>query len=102
MELTGPPDLLYPGWWHPRWVPLLNVGNRDLLCIDLAPGPSGWDGQLIYFWHEGTENHVVAISWQSYLAAFAEDLEAGHYTYTGGKLQPVDERTHQRRWLRVE
>lgn len=68
------------GWWYPEWVPILEFGNGDALCIDLAPEPAGQIGQVIEFWHEtGSRNMAVAPSWQAFLVAFADDLEEGKY-----------------------
>jgi cell wall assembly regulator SMI1 len=93
-----------PVWWYPKWIPLLEFGNGDGICIDLAPGPTGQSGQLISFWHEDASmNAPIAPSWQAYLSAFADDLEAGRYTIDQwGNLATEDDLAFQSRWTWVD
>ncbi|HEY7348277.1 MAG TPA: SMI1/KNR4 family protein [Ktedonobacterales bacterium] len=91
-------------WWCPKWIPLLEFGNGDGLYVDLAPGPKGRSGQLVSFWHEDASmNDLVAPSWQAYLSAFADDLEAGKYFIDEwDDLATTDDLTQQARWTWVD
>jgi cell wall assembly regulator SMI1 len=83
------PDLFREGdfhplgnlWWHPKWIPLLELGDGDMLCVDLAPEAGGTRGRVISWWHDdSSQNQVIAPSWQVFLARFADDLEMGEYS----------------------
>lgn len=85
-DLAGGQDLevppagpLRPGAWHPRWIPFMNDGAGASLCLDLAPGPGGQVGQVIYQdWELGTIGPLAPnLYW--YLAFFATELEDGEY-----------------------
>jgi cell wall assembly regulator SMI1 len=66
-------------WWSPGWVPLTRSATGDNHCLDLAPGPQGKYGQVIQFIHNHGARPVVAAGFEEWLAAFADDLEAGKY-----------------------
>jgi cell wall assembly regulator SMI1 len=66
-------------WWNVRWIPFTHDGGGNHQCLDLDPAPGGNAGQVINFDHEVGATGVLAPSFRAYLAAFADDLEAGCY-----------------------
>lgn len=65
--------------WHPQWIPFMSDGAGDYLCLDLAPGPGGDVGQVIYQGKETDGWGPFAPSLYWYLAFFATELEDGDY-----------------------
>ncbi len=70
------------------WIPFVNFGNGDFLCVDLDPGAAGTRGQIIEYCHDDDHRGPLAASLTAYLAAIAEDMEAGHYRFADGALTP--------------
>jgi cell wall assembly regulator SMI1 len=86
LDGTGQPVLVRAETWNIRWIPLLE-SNGTMTCLDLAPTPYGFLGQIIGSDpEEGTYHGWVAPSWQAFLSTFADDLEAGEYCYEEGEL----------------
>ncbi|HLK69223.1 MAG TPA: SMI1/KNR4 family protein [Bryobacteraceae bacterium] len=73
-------------WWNIRWVPFLESGSGDLLCIDMDPDEDGRSGQVIEFRHDEGDREVRERSFNSYLTQFASDLfdDVYHVTDRGG------------------
>ncbi len=65
-------------YWSARWVPVAGLGSSDLVCVDLDPAPGGQLGQVIMRWKSG-DRAILATSVGAWLAALADDLEAGRY-----------------------
>ena len=62
--------------WDRRWIPLGSNDTSDKVYIDLAPGPAGASGQLIYAGlPEGSE--LMATSLTSYLTRLMDAVDAG-------------------------
>ncbi|GHO70758.1 hypothetical protein KSC_096500 [Ktedonobacter sp. SOSP1-52] len=74
-----PTERVLPQGWHPHWIPLCQHNTGDLLCLDLAPGPAGQQGQIIAVVWEDLQRPVIASSFRELLALFDADLEAGCY-----------------------
>jgi cell wall assembly regulator SMI1 len=84
LDANGQPILVRVECWNVKWIPLLH-SNGTLICLDLAPTPHGHMGQIIKHDPEnGTQ--WVAPSWQAFRSTFADDLEAGEYSYEEGTL----------------
>ena len=66
-------------WWNVRWIPFTHDGGGNYQCLDLDPAPGGNVGQIINFDHEVGATEVLAPSFRAFLAAFADDLEAGRF-----------------------
>ena len=78
MRING--ELLTDGdfvanWWRPAWVPFLENGGGDHLCLDLEGTFTGRPGQLIEHWHDGPERSVLYPDLTSWLAAVVETYE---------------------------
>jgi cell wall assembly regulator SMI1 len=81
---TGLRGAIKPDWWNVRWIPFTHDGGGNHQCIDLDPGPSGHLGQVMNFDHEVSATGVLADNFRSFLAAFADDLEAGRSALSEG------------------
>lgn len=68
-------------WWNPGWIPVTHDGGGDHHCLDLAPAPGGRAGQIVTLWHDSGDRKVLASGFGAWLGAFADDLEAGKYSY---------------------
>ena len=63
------------------WVSLTkSAGSSDYLGVDLAPGPAGTIGQVIYFGRDEERKCVLAVGWAGFLADLATFLESGAVT----------------------
>jgi cell wall assembly regulator SMI1 len=61
--------------WQPEWIPFLDDGQGDYLCLD--PGPKGTP--VREFWRGGEEAPIAAPSLTAWVERFVTDLEAGRY-----------------------
>lgn len=83
---TGQLILVRVETWNVRWIPLLEL-NGAMVCLDLAPTPYGFLGQIIdHDPEDGVYHRWLAPGWQAFLSTFADDLEAGEYCYQDGVL----------------
>jgi hypothetical protein len=39
----------------PAWIPIAGDGGGNFFIVDLAPGPKGYMGQILFHWHEYSE-----------------------------------------------
>ena len=76
-----PEDQVEPRIWNLHWIPLLKQDDGTLLCLDLAPGPAGQQEQLLEVFWEESQRPVIVASFGELLSTFADDLEAGIYTW---------------------
>ncbi|KAH8881524.1 1,3-beta-glucan biosynthesis protein-like protein [Thozetella sp. PMI_491] len=74
-----PPNSVRKAYAHPAWIPLVRDWGGNNLAVDLAPGPAGTWGQVILFGRDYDTKYVVAKSWASFLATFADDLNSGKW-----------------------
>lgn len=67
-------------FYHPKRIPVAGAEEEGSIYIDMAPGPSGREGQVI----EIVENiglAVLADSFESFLDAYATKLERGELVF---------------------
>jgi len=76
---TGP---IQPTWWHQCWVPIGRDRAGNHCCLDLAPAPGGFVGQVIDRDHETGPSRVLAPRFLDILSSFAQDMENGKYVDT--------------------
>jgi cell wall assembly regulator SMI1 len=68
--------------WNPYWIPLLDTGGgRTYFCVDLDPAEGGQVGQLIRINTDDQVGKVVAGSFTEWLSAFADELDAGLFSW---------------------
>lgn len=68
-------------WWRKTWVPIFDKGTGDLICWDPRGSFGGARGQVLEFWHTDHDRTVLAPSFDDYLIAYVDSLEAGVWTY---------------------
>lgn len=76
-ELAERGDFSSKDWWRTTWIPVLDKGSGDVTCIDPRGGFGGEPNQVIEFWHETPDRQILAPSFDGYLTAYVDVLEAG-------------------------
>jgi cell wall assembly regulator SMI1 len=83
----------YAGYWHAHWLPFMGNSMGPMYCIDLAPGPEGRMGQILFYKENRSREYpdplspgrssirVVASGIEEFFSNLANDLEAGIYTF---------------------
>jgi cell wall assembly regulator SMI1 len=67
--------------WNTHWIPILNDGSGDYICIDLDPAEGGVVGQIILTDHEVGPERMLAIGWREFLLEYADALEEGRFRF---------------------
>jgi cell wall assembly regulator SMI1 len=70
-------DFEDPRWWRQSWVPFLENGAGDHLCIDLAAENGGTPGQVLMFYHDWEQRPVRSPSVEVWLADLVASMEGG-------------------------
>jgi cell wall assembly regulator SMI1 len=68
-------------WWRKTWLPVFDKGTGDLLCWDPRGSFDGSPGQVLEFWHTDHDRTVLAPSFDGFLTAYVDSLDAGLWTY---------------------
>ncbi|MEW6279367.1 MAG: SMI1/KNR4 family protein [Candidatus Eremiobacterota bacterium] len=76
-DVLGEPALTASNWWNPLWVPFLENGAGDYLCLDLDGSFGGVQGQVLEFWHDEEWRDVRYPSLDAWLEVFVVSLEGG-------------------------
>ncbi len=74
-----PPAKVRKKWFSPKWLPFVNAGTGDLLCLDMDPTKKGKAGQVIVWSHTDGPQEVLAPSLGAFLAGYLEDMKKGKY-----------------------
>ena len=74
-------DDFVPNWWRMAWVPFLENGGGDYLCLDLEGTFTGQPGQLVEHWHDWEPRTVVFPSLTGWLAAVVAAYEQAGATH---------------------
>lgn len=82
-----------PVWRHQGWLDFAGDGAGDTWCIDLAPAPDGFFGQVLSWGHEVSVWKVAFQSFEALLSTYADQLEAGLHLGNGPALA-LEELTH--------
>lgn len=59
------------------WIPLLDSGGGDYHCVDLS-GEGGAVGQIVSYFHDKDERHVLASSITDYFEKILNEIHAGN------------------------
>ncbi|MFT3697737.1 MAG: SMI1/KNR4 family protein [Kofleriaceae bacterium] len=91
MRITGPIRLQR---WSSRWIPIARTTSADTFLLDLDPAPGGNPGQVIHMTHETSVLRLIAPSFEAWVGAFADALDADHYEARvyRGDLMELEER----------
>lgn len=81
-ELLEQGDFKTKNWWRKTWVPIFDKGTGDHICWDPRGSFSGENGQVLEFWHADHDRKILAPSFDGYLTAYVESLEAGVWTFS--------------------
>lgn len=66
-----------PDWWRRDWVPFLENGGGDLLCVDLGGFGTGNAGQVLWFDHETAEREIIHQSIDDFCADLLHRMSTG-------------------------
>lgn len=69
-------------WWRKTWIPVFDKPTGDYICWDPRGSFSGEPGQILEFWHNDHERDIITPSFDAYLTAYVDSLDAGVWTYT--------------------
>ncbi|TGE28560.1 SMI1/KNR4 family protein [Hymenobacter metallicola] len=64
-----------PNWWQPGWVPFLENGGGDHVCLDSAGTFTGRAGQVLKHWHDWEARPVLFPDLTAWLAAVVQAYE---------------------------
>ncbi|WP_088702689.1 SMI1/KNR4 family protein [Rhizobium sp. R693] len=70
-----------PVWWWPKWIPFMENGGGDYLCVDMDPTAGGNLGQIVIYYHDEAFRRRDAQSIGEMFARIADGLETGTYTF---------------------
>lgn len=65
-------------WWRREWVPFLDNGGGNCLCVDLTKSGAG---QVIVFWHDDADRPVESASTADWLRDLSKSMESGAYEF---------------------
>jgi cell wall assembly regulator SMI1 len=74
-ELLEGGDFERANWWQPGWIPFLDNGGGDHLCVDLDGTFTGQAGQVLEFWHDDADRVVVYPNVATYFEVVVRSLE---------------------------
>jgi cell wall assembly regulator SMI1 len=72
-------DFESPDWWRREWVPFLDNGGGDHMCLDLAPAAEGLGPVVRRFWHDMPGRPVLHLSFEAWVGVLVESMESGEY-----------------------
>jgi cell wall assembly regulator SMI1 len=90
-ELLDAGDFDGEWWWRKRWLPFLDNGGGDLVCIDFEGSFGGRPGQIVEFWHDDADRVLAYPDFDAWLECFVLGLEAGLFEDDDGDLQLTDD-----------
>jgi cell wall assembly regulator SMI1 len=70
-------DFEDPRWWRRGWVPFLENGSGDHLCVDLSAEDGGTPGQVRMFYHDWDHRPIRYTSLEVWLTNLVEAMEGG-------------------------
>ncbi|MGE3808645.1 MAG: SMI1/KNR4 family protein [Gemmataceae bacterium] len=77
-------------WWSTYWVPILDDGTGDLLCVAAKGLFGGSPGQIVPFVHDDAPGIIEYPSIRSWLDCFVQSLELGMWQEEGARFDPID------------
>jgi cell wall assembly regulator SMI1 len=75
-------------WWSKSWLPFLDSGDGDHLCVDLDGAFAGMPGQVLSFYHDWECRNIEYPSMEKWLEAFVPSVEAGMWEEEGNQFKP--------------
>jgi cell wall assembly regulator SMI1 len=77
-------------WWSTAWLPFLDNGSGDHLCVDLDGAFAGHPGQVVSFYHDWDRRNIEYPSLEKWLQVFVTGTEADMWEENDGAFQPLD------------
>jgi cell wall assembly regulator SMI1 len=65
-------DFEDPEWWKREWLPFLDNGGGDYICLDAI-------GRIIKFWHEEEDREIIHANFDEWLIMLCLSMENGSY-----------------------
>lgn len=90
-ELLDAGEFELENWWDRNWIPFLDSGSGNHLCLDMAGAFTSKPGQLIAFDHEAEFRDIEYPSLEKWLEVFVGSLERGHWQAVRGDMFPLGE-----------
>ncbi|MCR5890039.1 SMI1/KNR4 family protein [Hymenobacter sp. J193] len=87
-ELLAAGEYFMPNWWQTNWVPFLENGGGDHICLDLEGTFTGQPGQVLEQWHDMEQRTVLFPDLTAWLRAVVQA-----YEQAGAQGQLTDEQT---------
>lgn len=81
-EISNTENVIKNNWWNPLWVPIIDEGTGDFVCIDLDPLPNGQNGQIMQMIHDDYYRPLLDNSFHKWFENYIIALEAGEYVYS--------------------
>lgn len=79
-EWRGPAPRGTVNWWNPNWVPFLDTGKEQYLCIDLEGSLGNPAGSLLLFQEKEPLRPILFPSFEGWLRWLATSVEQGAAT----------------------
>jgi cell wall assembly regulator SMI1 len=89
-ELLDTGEFPETNWWSKAWLPFLDNGQGDHLCVDFEGSFSGTPGQVVLFYHDSECRNIVAPSLEKWLEPFVIGVEQGFWEPDGLSFESVD------------
>ena len=77
-------------WWSKAWLPFLDSGNGDHLCVDLDGAFAGVPGQVLSFYHDWECRNIEYPSMDKWMEAFVPGIEGGLWGEEEDGFKPRD------------
>jgi cell wall assembly regulator SMI1 len=77
--------------WDSLWVPYLDDGSGNNVCLDLAGRFGGQSGQIIEYIHDDFVRPVMYPSFEAWLDTYVSAAEAGLLAMDGDYFMPTSE-----------
>jgi cell wall assembly regulator SMI1 len=90
-DLLKSGDFELENWWCTKWLPFLDNGGGDYLCLDTEGAFKGVKGQIITFWHDWEDRSIEYPSYEKWFESFVLSLEANLWKNTTEGVTPLDE-----------
>ncbi|MDP4023538.1 SMI1/KNR4 family protein [Methylobacterium sp. NEAU 140] len=74
-------------WWSRGWLPIMENGGGDHVCVDLDPAEAGTLGQLVTYYHDETYRPLLAPGMEALLRHLAERLRSGECRIRDGMIE---------------
>lgn len=74
-ELLEGGEFEIENWWRVSWIPFLDDGAGNHLCLDLEGTFTDHKGQLLEFWHDDSDRDILYPDFERYLETVVRCLE---------------------------